>query len=507
MELTFEELFEQQINFNFLEGSNIDVEIIEINNNNVVVDFGFKSEGYINIEEFKDIFGSIKVKVGDNIKVLLESIDDGQGNSSLSYTKAIQEIAKENIIKSHKEEKHYIEVVGKKLVNKGFVADYFGLEVFIPLSLLDIKSKNDYSFLINEKFNVKVIKYDFDKNSVFASRKHYIEKELGISFEEEFAKLNVGSKVIGSVKTFVNYGAFIDLGFMDSLLHLNDISWKKINHANEVLKVNQELELIVSNIDRERKRLSVSLKDFDTTPWENFLNNKLNDIITVNISKIQKNGIIVCYDNSIDFFIHYTELSWYSIKDKIHEYFSLNQDIEVKITSIKHDIKDVKLNYRDNIRNPLIEFTKEHKEGDLLEVEISDTGDKFIKVIIKEGIFGYIFGEELSWNFDSHKELKNYKIGDFVKAEIKLIECSNNSIKLSIKNTIKNPFLEFIDLKKGTTINVTVIKNEKHFLIVETKNGARTLVKNNSQEKELLTGDLIDLKIKNSSENSLDLVF
>lgn len=504
MDLSFAELLEQQTNFNFSEGSSIEVDVISITPKHVIVDFGFKSEGHISIEEFKDILGDVRVNIGDKIHVFLETLDDGEGSSVLSYKKAVQENAKEDIIKSKKED-YYIEVVGKKVVNKGFVADYYGMEVFIPLSLIDIKSKNSYDFLIREKFKVKVIKYDFDKNSIFTSRKHYIEKELGISFEDEFKKLKIGSEIKGSVKAFVKYGAFIDLGFMDSLLHLNDISWKKIDHASEILDINQELSLIVCNKDEDKKRVSVSLKDFDTSPWEKFLNNSVDDNIEVKIQKIQKNGIIVSYNNEIDLFIHYTELSWYSIKDKIEDYFSIGQTINVKITEIKHDLKDVKLNYRDNVKNPLIEFTKNHKEGEIFELTVVDTGDKFLKVKVEDIVLGYIFGEEISWNFDSYKELKNYKSGDIVKAELKAIEFSNNSLKFSIKNTKENPFLKFIDLKKGTLINTTVVSVEKIFLVVETDNGARTLVKNESRA-DVFVGQVLPLKIKNANEKSLDLM-
>ena len=228
-------------------------------------------------------------------------------------------------------------------------------------------------------------------------------------------------------------------------------------------------------------------------------------MINVEISDIYKNGIVVSYDNSIDFFIHYTDLSWYSIKDKIEEYFSKGQNIDVKINEIRHESKEVKLNYRDNVKNPLIEFTKEHKEGEVFEVTVVNVGDKFLKVEVESGVQGYIFGEEMSWNFDSYKELNKYKIGDTLKAELKYIEFSNHVLKFSVKNLIENPFLSFIDKKKGSEIEVTVISSEKQFLIVETYNGARTLVKNNSN-KDFVSGDKLVVKIKNSSESSLDLM-
>lgn len=505
MDLSFKELFEQQVDFNFSEGNNIQVEVIDITNKNVVVDFGFKSEGYIDLEEFKNVKGEYSIKVGDRIQVILENIDNGEGTSILSYKKAVQEIAREKVIKSHKED-YYVDVIGKKIVNKGFVADFEGMEVFIPLSLMDIKNKKNYDFLLNEEFKVKIIKYDFEKNSIFASRKHYIEKELGVNFEDEFAKLKVGSKVKGTVKTFVKYGAFIDLDFMDSLLHLNDISWKTVKHASDVLQADQELDLVVSKIDSEKKRVSVSLKDFDTSPWENFLNNnKVNDIINVKITDIYKNGIIVNYDNSIDFFIHYTELSWYSIKDKIENHFSVGQDIEVKINEIRYESKDVKLNYRDNVKNPLIEFIRNHEEGEVFDVKVVSVGDKFLKVEVEDGVTGYLFGEEMSWNFDSYKELKKQKVGDILKVELKNIEFSNNILKFSLKNIMENPFLSFLDKKKGEKIEVTIVSSEKQFIIVETDNGARTMVKNDSSEI-FKAGDKLFLKIKGYSDNSLDLM-
>lgn len=505
MDLSFRELFEQQVDFDFLEGNNIEVEVINITNKYVIVDFGFKSEGYIDIEEFRDISGESSVKVGDKIQVILENIDNGEGTSILSYKKAIQEVARKEVIKSHTED-YYVEVIGKKVVNKGFVADFKGMEVFIPLSLMDIKNKNNYDFLLNEKFKVKIIKYDFEKNSIFASRKHYIEKELGINFEDEFAKLKVGSKVKGNVKTFVKYGAFIDLGFMDSLLHLNDISWKTVKHASDVLEINQELDLVVSKIDSEKKRVSVSIKDFDTSPWENFLNNnQVNDIIDVKITDIHKNGIIVTYNDSIDFFIHYTELSWYSINDKIDKYFSIGQEISVKINEIRHESKDVKLNYRDTVQTTLIEFIRNNEEGEIFNVKVVNVSDKFLKVKVEDGVFGYIFGEEMSWNFDSYKELKKYKAGDTLEVQLKYIDYNNNILKFSLKNLMENPFLSFLDKKKGEEIETTVVSSEKQFLIVETENGAKTLVKNDSN-KNFKKGDKLLLKIKSFSENSLDLM-
>lgn len=507
MKSNFKELLEEYFNESkhYNEGDLIKTEVLKVTPKNVVVDLGFKSEVYIDIEEFKNQNKELTINQGDIIEVFIELIDDGLGNTVASYQKALQLSSKE-IVKKSKEENSSIKVYGKKLVSKGLVADFNSLEVFIPFSLLSKNNEKDYNYLINEEFEVKVIKYDFEKNSIFASRKHHLEEEMGINFEEEFANLNIGDIVKGKVKTFVKYGAFIDLGFMDSLLHLNDISWKKVDFPSDLLNVGQELEFVITVIDRDKKQVSVSLKDLDSSPWENFLDEvNEGEVIEVVINKIKHNGLIVSYKNNIDFFIHYTDLSWYSIKNKIEEYYSLNEKIEVKVSKIEHEYKNVKLNLKEIQRNPIIEFANNNEVGDLFEVKVIDSGYKFIKVQVQKGVIGYIFSEEVSWNFDSKLIMQDIKKGQTLNVKLKSIDFENCSLKFSLKEAQKNPFIEYINLPKGTLINCKVIESKNHFLMVETDNGAKTLVNNEGRQHN--KDETIKLYLKGANKNGLELTF
>jgi small subunit ribosomal protein S1 len=506
MSTEFERLLNEN-SLNLIEGSIIKVFVLDITNKMVIVDLNFKSEVQIDIEEFKNFNGDLLVEKNQEIEVLLEKIDDGAGNSLLSYSKG-QERANKNIVeKSFREEDFYIDVIGKRMVNKGYVADYKGLEVFIPFSLLDVKKENNFDFLNNTSFPVKVIKFDFEKNSIFASRKYYLEKELGIDIEEEFSKVQIGDVLKGKVKTFMPYGVFVDFGFTDSLLHLNDMSWKKISDPKSLFQEGQEVEVVVTNIDKEKQRLSISLKEFNQKPWEDF-NNEVSqkDTILVSIDKIKSNGIIVSYNEDIDFFIHYSDLSWYSLKNKIETVFSEGEEINVLVDYIDSQRKQANLKLKDLTENPVILFSKENKIGDLFTTTVVDSGSKFLKLKVSEGVYGYLFGEEISWNFDSQKLLSTFEKGTSIKVRFKSYDCDNHSLKFSLKDTMPNPFYFYEEMSKGETVNVVVVDSQKMFLIVETDNGARTLLKNESQTNYKI-GQELRLKFKKSTHNSIELEF
>lgn len=499
----FEKLLNES-NLNFEEGSIISVLVKEITHKSIIVDFSFKSKSSIDIEEFKSYNGEINVSVNDNINVFIEKLDDGEGQSILSYKKANEKTHKNNIIKSFELNDKYIEVVGKRMVNKGYVADYNGIEIFIPFSLLDVKKINNFDFLNNQKFSVKVIKYDFEKNSIFASRKYYIEKELGINIEEEFNKINTGDKIKGTVKSFMRYGVFIDLGFTDSLLHANDISWL---NKNIELKEGEEVEVIVTGKDIEKNRIFISLKDIDTTPWDNFINEvKKFDLINVKIEDIKDNGIIVSYNNNISFFIHYSELSWYSLKKKIDTVHSLGEILNVKVENIDFIKKQVSLKLKKISEDPIIVFAKENKVGEIFNADIIDVGNYFIKLKIKSGVYGSLFSEELSWNFDSKDSLKKYKKGDKIKVSFKGLDTGNRILKFSLKDVLENPYKDYANLSKGSFISVKVSEIKTNWIIVETDNGLKTLVKNTTNDKYSI-GQEIKLKIRKSNNHFLELEF
>jgi len=500
--------FEKLLNenqFEFSKGSIINVIVSEITNKSVIVDLNFKSKATIDIEEFKDFNGQLSIDINQEISVLIEQLDDGEGNTILSYAKAQEKVNQKNIQKSLEEDDFYIQVIGKKMVNKGYVASYNGIDVFIPFSLLDIKKENNFDFLNNTKFFVKVIKCDFSKNSIFASRKYYIEKELGINVENEFLNIKKGDVIKGKVKTFMKYGVFIDIGFTDSLLHLNDISWKKINNPSEVFSENDSIEVIVTEVDLDNKRIYISLRELNQKPWKLFKTNvNEGDTIDVSISQIQSSGIIVSYNDNIEFFIHYSELSWVSLKGKIETEFSIGQSISVIVNSINHNKKDVNLKLLNKSENPIMLFDKTHSKGDILQATVIDKGNNFLRIKLNGNVSGYLFGDEISWNFDSMKLLSNFEKGQKISVAYKSFDSKNKLLNFSIKDLLPNPFLDFKNLKKGDLIPVTIIDLQKNLIIVETSNGARSLIQN-TLSKNYNNGDRLTLKFKSANNNSIEL--
>jgi small subunit ribosomal protein S1 len=503
---SFEKLLNENLSV-FKENEIVSATVIEINNKNVVVDFNFKSEALLDINEFRSYRNQeLSVSVNDTIDLLIEEIDNGDGYPTLSYHKAQKEKGKKNIQKSFNEEESYIEVVGKKLVNKGFVASYEGYDIFIPYSLLDIRKKENFDFLMNTKFFIKVIKVDFERDSIFGSRKYYLEKEEGINVLDKIKELNIGDIIEGEVKSFVKYGAFLDLGFTDSLLHLNDVSWKNFDSVKDLFNYGDILKVKVTGVDLDKERVYISLKENDLSIWDDFKDNfKKNDKIDLTVSRIKHNGLVVQYNNAIDFFIHYTELSWYSIKNKIENHYSIGEKVIGHIRDIDYNKKGAFITLKSKENNPIIMFSKNNKFGDKFDATIVETGTKFLKIKIGE-VIGYIFGEELSWNYDSHKVLDNYKKNDTVEVSFKSADVDNYALKFSIKDTIENPFSKYSEESSGTEVEVVVLESKNNIILVQTDNGVKTLVQNRAAT-DINVGNKLTLKIKNSNDFSLELMF
>lgn len=321
-------------------GELIDASVIQVNHKDVVVDFGAKSEVIIQKNEFSKI-----PSVGQTLKLLVTSLDDGEGNLKLSYQGAEKIIYEKELKKSFESQDYFIEVDCVRSSDKGLICNYHGINLFIPSSLVDSRIVDNSSF-VGQSFLVKVIKFIPKDNNFFASRRFVLEKQHGIDSDQAFKDIKVGDKLRGRVKSFMNYGAFINLGFMDSLLHVNDISWRNFDVPSEGLSIGEDLTVIVISKDEEKKRISVSVKDLNQEPWLNFKNlNKEGSKINAEIIKIQKAGFVIRpVDHSeLEFFVHFSDLGNTVEKQKIQGEFEKGDILELVIVKFKEDKKSIEV--------------------------------------------------------------------------------------------------------------------------------------------------------------------
>lgn len=318
----------------------IDAQVIQVNHKDVVVDFGAKSEVILPKSEF-----SVLPKVGDSLKLLVLSLDDGEGNLKLSHQAAEKQIYEKELKKSFESQDYFIEVECISSNDKGLICSYHGINLFIPSSLIDSRIVDNSNF-VGQKFFVKVVKFIPKDNNFFASRRFVLEKQHGVDSDQAFRDIKVGDQLRGRVKSFMNYGAFINLGFMDSLLHVNDISWKNLDLPSEGLTIGEDINVVVVSKDEEKKRLSVSIKDLNLEPWFNFkLSSKENSRVEVKIIKIQKSGFVVSpvLHSDLEFFIPFSDLGSTSDKQKIQNTFEIGDLIHVSVVRFKDDKKSIEV--------------------------------------------------------------------------------------------------------------------------------------------------------------------
>jgi small subunit ribosomal protein S1 len=472
--LSFAELMNDENTFTKVKTGNIiDAIIVAITHRHIVVDLNFKSEGYINITDVADYKGEHGLSVGDLLSVFVESSDDGFGVPVLSYEKALQTTNRNSIIQAQKD-KAFITVCAKSITNRGIVVDFNKTECFLPFSLADISFKKDYSFLINTSFQVGIVKYNFEKNNILVSRKAFLEKERGLDVSDIIQKLKVGDEIEGTVKNIAKYGAFVELYFMDSLVHINDLSWKQISSPNEVIKQHESYKFIISAIDLKLNRISLSLKDYDINPWLNIVNkHNTGDILNGVVSSINQNGLFVRVNDEIDFYVHHSELSWNKIKNTINSHFKVGDKVKCCIKEIKNKDKSLLLSIKDTIENPFQKFSEEFSEGDLSEGVIKSIGSFELVVSLNDDLNGVIPVEEISWGYDNNKT-NNFAVGDKIEFKIKTLK--DHKVILSIKEIHEDPLNTYRTMKKGTTLNVNVLSVNKDSVKILTSDGIQGFV-------------------------------
>ena len=468
MEQTFEELFESsQYNQNIKPGQIIEANVINITADHAVLSAGLKSESFVNINQFKDSDGEIEVNIGDKVKVVIEEIEDGEGQTKLSRQKAKNEATWSKLI-SATETGEIITGLIQNRIKGGFMVLIDDVTAFLPGSLVDVRPVRETQYLEGTVSEFKVVKADKSSNNIVVSRKAALLGDSEDSRGEMLSKLNEGDIVEGIIKNLTDYGAFIDLGGLDGLLHITDISWKKIKHPSELLNIAEKIQVKIISIDNEKNRVSLGLKQLEDDPWEELIKNyEIGMRAACTISNITDYGLFMEIEDGIEGLVHVSEMDWTNNNPNPHKIANVGDQVEVMILGIDKEKRRVSLGIKQCLPNPWTDFANEYKENQKIKGTIKSITDFGIFVELNGGIDGLVHISDVSWENDEDIDLSAYKKSDEIETLILAIDSNKQRISLGIKQLDNDPFQEYLTNhpKNSTVTGVVTEVDERNALV------------------------------------------
>src|SRR6185369_14796929 len=445
---------------NLTEGEIVPGRVIGITSNSVIVDVGYKSEGLVPIDEFMDRDGSLQVKEGDEVDVLLEKTEDLEGHVLLSFTKAQRMRRWTEVEKAYKDGRVIKGRVTDRI--KGGLTVDVGLRAFLPGSLVDIKPVKNLESLRGQELEFKVISLDRRRNNIVLSRKAVLETELVKKKAETLKRLEEGARLKGVVKNITDYGVFIDLGGIDGLLHITDISWGRVNHPSEHFTVGDEVEVVVLKLDPETERVSLGYKQKSDDPWT-LVDKKypIGSRVHGRVVSIVDYGAFIEIEEGVEGLIHVSEMSWTKKVVNPAKILEVGDEVEAIVSELDMDQRRISLSLRQTERNPWEELEDTHPEGSVIEGKVRNLTEFGAFVEITDGIDGLIHVSDMSWTKRVKHPSEVLKKGDTVKARITNIDVENQRVSLSIKEFMPNEWQDFADHHhvgdslEGRVVNVT----------------------------------------------------
>jgi len=479
MSENFAEMFEQSITqMNMRVGEIITGEVVDINRDVVIVNAGLKSEGVIPVEQFYDENGELDVNVGDTVEVALDSFEDGYGESRLSREKAKRARAWTRLEEAQQAD----EIVTGRFTGKvkgGFTVDIGEIRAFLPGSLVDVRPVRDTAYLEEKELEFKIIKLDQKRNNVVVSRRAVVEKEFSEEREKLLETLKEGERVRGIVKNLTDYGAFLDLGGIDGLLHITDMAWKRVKHPSEVVEIGQEIDVVVLKFDREKNRVSLGLKQMGDDPWENLMRRyPEGQRLFGHVSNITDYGCFVEIEDGVEGLVHVSEMDWTNKNVNPNKVVTLGDEVEVVILEIDEERRRISLGMKQCKPNPWDEFGTTNNKGDIISGKIKSITDFGIFIGLEGNIDGLIHLTDLSWNKLGEEAVRDYQKGQEVEAMVLSIDPERERISLGIKQIEKDPFASFIASKpKGSIVTGTVISVDAKAAVVDLGDGIEGLLR------------------------------
>tara|TARA_B100000959_G_scaffold210077_2_gene220641 strand:+ start:1439 stop:3112 length:1674 start_codon:yes stop_codon:yes gene_type:complete len=523
MSESFAELFEQSFASQTIkQGAIIKGIIVKISNEVVVVSAGLKSEAVIPINQFQSEKDSISV--GDEIEVALDAFEDGFGETRLSREKAIRARSWVNLQESH-DKSDVVNGFISGRVKGGFTVEIEGIRAFLPGSLVDVRPVRDSSYLEGKTVELKVIKVDKQRNNVVVSRKAVVENEYSEERNQLLATIEEGIKTKGIIKNLTDYGAFVDLGGIDGLLHITDMAWKRVKHPSEMLNVGDEIEVIVLKYEKDKQRVSLGMKQLGKDPWHEIkLRYPVDTKIHGTISNIADYGCFVEIEEGVEGLVHVSEMDWTNRNVNPAKIVAVGQEIEVMVLEIDGERRRISLGIKQCQINPWAEFSEKVKKGDKVKGQIKSITDFGVFIGLEGGIDGLVHLSDISWETSEEESARNFKKGQEVEAIVLGIDTDRERISLGIKQLNEDPFAFWIknhpknSLIKGSVVEVDEknayidvgpnIKASIHAseLSLERIDDARTAVQVNQEiEAKIINIDrktkLISLSIKAKEEH------
>ncbi|HBR2514429.1 TPA: 30S ribosomal protein S1 [Klebsiella pneumoniae] len=451
---SFAQLFEESLKeIETRPGSIVRGVVVAIDKDVVLVDAGLKSESAIPAEQFKNAQGELEIQVGDEVDVALDAVEDGFGETLLSREKAKRHEAWITLEKAYDDAETVTGVINGK-VKGGFTVELNGIRAFLPGSLVDVRPVRDTLHLEGKELEFKVIKLDQKRNNVVVSRRAVIESENSAERDQLLENLQEGMEVKGIVKNLTDYGAFVDLGGVDGLLHITDMAWKRVKHPSEIVNVGDEITVKVLKFDRERTRVSLGLKQLGEDPWVAIAKRYPEGTkLTGRVTNLTDYGCFVEIEEGVEGLVHVSEMDWTNKNIHPSKVVNVGDVVEVMVLDIDEERRRISLGLKQCKSNPWQQFAETHNKGDRVEGKIKSITDFGIFIGLDGGIDGLVHLSDISWNVAGEEAVREYKKGDEIAAVVLQVDAERERISLGVKQLAEDPFNNYVALnKKGAIV-------------------------------------------------------
>ncbi len=502
---SFAELFEQSLKtVEMNPGSIVTGVIIDIDSDWVTVHAGLKSEGVIPRSQFLNERGEFSLQIGDEVQVALESVEDGMGETRLSREKAKRVEAWKTLEKSFAASEVVVGLINGK-VKGGFTVDIQGIRAFLPGSLVDVRPVRDTLHIEGKELEFKVIKLDQKRNNIVVSRRAVLETSNSAEREELLANLQEGSQVKGVVKNLTDYGAFVDLGGVDGLLHITDMAWKRIKHPSEIVAVGDEVDVKVLKFDREKNRVSLGMKQLGNDPWI-IITNKYPEgtKVRAKITNLTDYGCFAELEEGVEGLVHVSEMDWTNKNVHPSKIVQVGDEVDVKVLDIDQERRRISLGIKQCQENPWDVFARSFNKGEKISGKIKSITDFGVFIGLDGNIDGLIHLSDISWNETGEEAVRNFKKGDEVDTVILAIDPERERISLGIKQLQNDPFSNFVaENDRGSIVKGTVISVDAKAAVVKLADDVEAVLKASEISRDkvedarnaLKEGDEVEAKI------------
>ncbi len=505
MSESFAELFEESLKtVDMVPGTIVTGVVIDIDKDWVTVHAGLKSEGVIPAEQFRNELGELNLQIGDEVQVALESVEDGFGETKLSREKAKRAEAWKILEAAHVAEEVIKGVINGK-VKGGFTVDVAGIRAFLPGSLVDVRPVRETTHLEGKELEFKVIKLDQKRNNVVVSRRAVLEQANSVERDELLATLQEGQAVKGIVKNLTDYGAFVDLGGVDGLLHITDMAWKRIKHPGEIVNVGDEIDVKVLKFDRERNRVSLGLKQLGEDPWVAITKRYPEGArVKAKVTNLTDYGCFAELEEGVEGLIHVSEMDWTNKNIHPSKVVQLGDEIEVMVLDIDEERRRISLGLKQCQENPWDAFARTCAKGDKISGKIKSITDFGIFIGLDGGIDGLVHLSDISWHEAGEEAVRKYKKGDELETVVLAIDPERERISLGIKQLEADPFSEYVSVNdKGAVVKGIVKEVEAKAAVITLADDVEAVLKASELSREkvedarnlLKVGDEVEAKI------------